>query len=161
MMYDVVYLESRNGNVAAIDTFDSYDSAYYYAAMECEWEYYAPGESYVLAIQPHYTFVNLTPHEIRVIGAGPSGSDVIIPASGTVARCESKRTVMGYVNSIPINRTVMGEVYGLPEAVEGVIYLVSRPVAEAAADREDLLIPDESVRNEKGVIIGCKALAHI
>ena len=161
MKYDVLYIDSFKGGVVAVDTFDSYNAAYYYAALEQEWEYYAPGESYVLAIQPHYSFVNLTPHEIRVIGAGPNGADVIIPASGEVARCESSRTVMGYVNNIPVNRTVMGEVQGLPEAVEGVIYITSKIVAEAVPDREDVLIVDETVRDESGRIIGCKAFAHI
>ena len=161
MKYDVLYIDSFKGGVCAIDTFDSYDAAYYYAALEQEWEYYAPNESYVLAIQPHYTFVNLTPHEIRVIGAGPNGADVIIPTSGTVARCESKRTVMSSVNGIPVNRTVMGEVQGLPAPIEGVVYIVSKIVAEAVPERDDVLIVDDTVRDESGRIVGCRAFAHI
>lgn len=44
---------------------------------------------------------------------------------------------------------------------EPVLFIVSRVVAEAAKDRDDLLIPDDVARDEEGRVIGCRALARI
>ena len=53
------------------------------------------------------------------------------------------------------------EVEGLPEPQENTIYIVSALVAGAAKDRDDLVIPNDIVRDDKGNIIGCKNLARI
>ena len=66
-----------------------------------------------------------------------------------------------YTYPIKINKVKMGKVVNLPAKKEGVLYLVSRQVAEACPERDDLVIVDEAVRNEKGEIIGAKALAKI
>ncbi len=105
--------------------------------------------------------INLTPHEVTVVG---SDGDVMmrIPASGKVARCNVTRTVIGKINGIPVTKNVMGEIEGLPEPSEDNIYIVSRVVAEAAkGKRDDLIIPDDAVRDDQGRIIGCKAFAII
>ncbi len=44
---------------------------------------------------------------------------------------------------------------------EPVFFIVSRVVAEAMRDRGDLLIPDDAIRDEKGRIVGCRALARV
>lgn len=61
---------------------------------------------------------------------------------------------------VPVNRTVTGEVEGLPEQTLDWL-VVSRQVAEARPDRGDLLIVDETVRDEQGRIIGARALASL
>lgn len=66
-----------------------------------------------------------------------------------------------YTYPININRVTVGKVYNLPEPRDGVLYLVSRQVAEACPQRQDLVIVDETIRNDKGQIIGAKSLARI
>jgi len=105
--------------------------------------------------------INLTPHEVTVVG---SNGDVLmkIPASGQVARCSVNRTIVGSLNGVPVARSVMGEVEGLPESSEGVYFIVSRVIAEAMkGKRDDLIIPDDSVRDAEGRIIGCKGFAVV
>jgi hypothetical protein len=103
--------------------------------------------------------VNLTPHEIKIVG---QDGEVIttIPPSGQVARVRTKQAVVEYVNDIPIVKTTFGDVEGLPEPRENIVYIVSSIVAQAVPHREDVIAPDTSpqgvVRDEKGQIIGVK-----
>lgn len=108
---------------------------------------------------PECTIVNLTPHTITVLREG--AEPIEYPPSGMVARCATQRRMVGTLNGIPINRTGFGEVSGLPEPAPGVYYLVSALVAQALPQRDDLLIPDDTVRDEEGRIIGCRAFARI
>lgn len=110
--------------------------------------------------------VNLTPHAIHLMPAGSDGPVVEIPPSGTVARCTTRRIQVGTVEingvSIPINHTEFGEVTGLPEPQEDVYYIVSSLVAQAVRwERDDVLIVDDTVRDDEGRIIGARALAEI
>ena len=64
--------------------------------------------------------------------------------------------------SIKINSTSFGEVDGLPEPQEGTIFIVSALVAQALKGaRDDLVVPDDTVRDDRGVIIGCKSFARV
>lgn len=100
-------------------------------------------------------FINLTPHEVRII----TDNEVLaIPPSGTVARCEQTEEVVGEIEGVRVTQLVMGELVGLPPASEGVTYIVSHIVLQAAAQRHDLVKPGELVRNEAGDIIGCRSL---
>ena len=109
--------------------------------------------------------VNLTPHTINIMPAGPTGPVVTIPPSGQVARCTVDRvqadtiTVEGV--TIPVNRTQFGEVTGLPEPQPNTIYIVSAIVAQALPDRSDVFVVDDTVRDEQGRIVGARALAHV
>ena len=103
--------------------------------------------------------INLTPHEVKVLN---TDGEVVqsFPSEGVV-RCQVTRQQEGEVNGIPINRTVFGEVEGLPEPQDDVVYIVSAIVAQAAKDRGDLVIPDDAVRDEQGRIVGCRAFARV
>lgn len=101
--------------------------------------------------------INLTPHTINVVVSG--GNIIDIPVSGTVARCSQSNEIVGEVNGIPVTRQVFGEVVDLPEAKEGVAYIVSRLVASVCPERKDLLIPGPLVRDDEGHPIGCKGLS--
>ena len=105
--------------------------------------------------------VNCTPHAVTLMLK--DGSQVIIPASNNLARCESRRaTIYAFDNGVEVHRTEMGDVYGLPEPVEGTYYLVSLLVAnKLKGERDDLLVTDEAVRGEDGKIVGCKAFAIV
>lgn len=107
--------------------------------------------------------INLTPHAVNLHVKITSKVDaiVVIPSSGTVARCVVERQQVTTVAGIPVNRTVFGAVEGLPEPKEGVYYIVSSIVAQACPERHDLLIVDDTVRDEQGRIVGCRALATV
>ncbi|GIW55362.1 MAG: hypothetical protein KatS3mg082_1766 [Nitrospiraceae bacterium] len=85
-------------------------------------------------------FVNLTPHEVRV--ADQDGTVFLtIPPSGQVARVATTSVMVGEVDGIPIYRTALGDVTGLPEPQEGVTYVVSTLVAQVVS-RPDVVAPD-------------------
>lgn len=129
--------------------------------------------------------VNLTPHQINFIiryaleiGRNELGTpkyvteerSYSIPPSGVVARCKVDRQIIdsfiledvdGWDITVPVTSARFGEVEGLPEPEEGVIYIVSNMVAQAVPDREDVFFPDDIVRDEHGNVIGCRALGKI
>ena len=109
--------------------------------------------------------VNLTPHALNLMPAGPTGPVVTIPPSGQVARCATSRVQVGTVTvdgiAIPVNRTQFGAVTGLPDPQPDTIFVVSALVAQAVPDRPDVFIVDDAVRDEQGRIIGARALAHV
>ena len=84
--------------------------------------------------------VNLCPHALKVeVG----GVDTTFPPSGTVARVTMSPTTIGHLGGAPIVVNVAGPVTGLPESVDGVVYLVSGMVREALGSaRPDVLAPD-------------------
>ena len=109
--------------------------------------------------------VNLTPHGLSLMPAGPTGPVVTIPPSGLVARCEVNRiqiyTVTTNGISVPVNKTQFGTVSGLPDPQPDTIYIVSALVAQAVSNRPDVFMVDDAVRDEQGRIIGAKALAYV
>lgn len=105
------------------------------------------------------TILNATPHAVTLMNSENQVLRVFEP-SGICPRCSVSRQVIGDINGIPVNKSIFGEVVGLPEYEEGTIYIVSRVVAEASR-REDLYVVDDAVRDEAGRIIGCRALAII
>ena len=48
----------------------------------------------------------------------------------------------------------------LPEQQDGTFYIVSALVARVA-QREDFIIVDDTVRDDKGRIVGCQSFAHV
>ena len=107
--------------------------------------------------------INLTPHNINLI---TDKGGVVIKSSG-VARCSQEDILIGSVDggipSIPIYKTMYGEVIGLPDKeVEGTYYIVSLLVANALrGKRNDLLVVAKTIRNNEGQIVGCKGFARI
>lgn len=98
--------------------------------------------------------VNLTPHPINIIL--DDGSNITIDPSGVVPRCSAANTVIapGFTQS------VLGDVTGLPDKVDGVLLIVGALIRTALPDRDDLIGPDTSptgaVRNDQGQIIGVR-----
>ena len=110
--------------------------------------------------------INLTPHAIMMVN-GEGDTILTIEPSGNVARVTQSTeqlatvTVDGVV--IPVTQNTYGELVNLPEEKEGVALIVSAMVASAGEKlgRKDLFIPNETVRNDKGFIVGCKSLGKI
>ena len=109
------------------------------------------------------TIINLTPHAVNVIGNDNSVA-ITIPASGNVARCSQTIDIIGNITldsvDIPISSSSYGEVVDLPAPQVGVYYIVSRLVMSACPARQDLLCPNDLVRNDAGQVIGCRSLAN-
>ena len=107
--------------------------------------------------------INLTPHAVNVISDDNSIATTI-PASGNVARCSQTIDIVGALTLdsvvIPISASSYGEVVDLPDPQDGVYYIVSRLVMSACPARQDLLVPNDLVRNDAGQVIGCRSLAN-
>lgn len=92
----------------------------------------------------------------------------VIPPSGQTARIattpapagDGVATIDGV--DIPVSGVGYGQLAGLPEPVDGVLYVVPLLTALAApSDRTDLLVPHEQVRNGEGTVIGCASLGRV
>lgn len=111
---------------------------------------------------------NLTPHAVVFVDSEENPILTVEP-SGQVARVsahivsvDEKLVKSGEsLEKIPVTTTVFGSVEGLPEPEKGVIYLVSSMVAQRVPERTDVFIPNDSVRDERGSIIGCRSLGRI
>lgn len=101
-----------------------------------------------------YELRNFTPHPINLRGR-------MYPSQGIV-RCDVTSYPASPIDGIPVNRKQYGQVQGLPEPQDRVYYIVSTIVAAALrGTRDDLLVPDEIIRDALGNIIGCNALARL
>jgi hypothetical protein len=112
--------------------------------------------------------INLTPHEINIhveLGSAHLSRTLTIAPSGIVPRVGVSSRPVGYVLiddvQVPVTATTYGTVSDLPDQVLGNVYIVSRVVAEACRDRDDLLIPGEAVRDQGGRVIGCRGLCSL
>jgi hypothetical protein len=90
----------------------------------------------------------------------------VVPPSGTVARVEMEREHLFGLSiseeaAVPVFTTRAGQVTGLPDPKPGRYLLVSRQVAEALSGRGDLVVVDDTVRDDSGRIIGARALASL
>ena len=93
-------------------------------------------------------FVNCTPHPINL------NSGEVFPPSGNVARVSAG---FSDFDKDGVCRQTFGEVTGLPEKQEGVVYIVSGLVLAAiGGERSDVVAPatghPQCIRNEAGHI---------
>lgn len=105
--------------------------------------------------------INLTPHEIVVYRE--EKIFLSIPSSGFV-RANEVSKLAGNINGIPVKSVSYGAVQGMPEPVEGTIYVVSQITAAALKQQnrtEDIYIVTDAVRDEENKIIGCRSFAQI
>jgi len=128
-------------------------------------------------------WINLTPHEVTIIGGG---EPMVVPPSGTLARVAQTLTEVGTVRGVRIVRSTYGAVVGLPPQQHGcaycgaincecaagnegvcgcsgepeypATYIVSAMVRDAVPSRTDVFSPADFVRDAAGKIVGCKAL---
>ncbi|MEV6801924.1 hypothetical protein AB0M91_26785 [Micromonospora rifamycinica] len=117
-----------------------------------------PAERHVVA-----EVVNLTPHVVRLVG---SGVVVEVPPTAPAARLVLlPDRVDGAVRVgpllVPLKRTAASpQVSGVPDRRAGVLLIVARAVAEVLPARDDLVYPHDTVRDEHGVVVGCRSLAR-
>lgn len=108
------------------------------------------------------TILNLTPHVVRVFTSNGSVAEY---QTHKVVRAKQILSEDGYVDGVPVTRIEYGEPEGLPDVSSGVYYIVSAITALAAKacgrDTGDLLLTSDTVRDEHGDIIGCRAFSRV
>lgn len=104
------------------------------------------------------TFINCTPHPINLVGQ--DGSVNTLPKGEVVPRLSQSNKIVDVVDGVSITETQFGDIQDMPEPKDGVLYIVSRLVLSAAKGRNDLVVPNELVRDDNGNIVGCKSLAR-
>ena len=102
---------------------------------------------------------NFTPHNVVIVMN--ETTKIVIPSDGIARVTETKTATPSIdVDGVVIEtfKSSFGEVENLPPQEDGVMVIVSAMAADAAKDRNDLLVPGELVRDNDGNIIGCKSL---
>lgn len=105
-------------------------------------------------------FINLTANDITIFGK--NHTNVTIPKSGTVAYCKQQDNILdeACLNGciFPIGKRIYTEVGNVPAPKENVFYIVNLVVAQQLPERDDLLVPSNSIKDENGNIVGFKSL---
>lgn len=117
--------------------------------------------------------VNLTPHPITIHTAGAEFTIQPEPAPARLKETRLPSTPLAYETlggdpsghadltpqstAIPVDRVHLGHITGLPDPVDGTVFVVSRDVARAAR-RADVFSPGLLVRDEQGYPVGCQGL---
>jgi hypothetical protein len=104
---------------------------------------------------------NLTPHPINILDEEGNNIRTIAPdvEKENLPRLVEDVEKVGEVDGIPILRKTYGRCENLPARQEGIYLIVSGLIA-TAMKRNDLLVPN-TVRNEKGQIIGAASLSVV
>lgn len=104
-------------------------------------------------------YINITPHELKI--RRKDGSFMVVPTSGVVTRVAAKADVVDIVDGVELRATTFGDLVDLPEPKEGVIYIASLLVAQAAVKvgRRDVVSPGPLLRGEDGNPLGADGLA--
>ena len=106
----------------------------------------------------HPIILNFTPHPIHLLD---KDNNVIRTFNSMgVVRCEQRTESAGSISGVPLTRTKFGKVDDRKMKYDNcaIYYIVSRLVMQEL-DRDDLLVPNELVRDGKGHIIGCRSFA--
>jgi len=108
--------------------------------------------------------VNLTPHTLCLASATVAGELIEIEPSGMIARVDVTRELVKTIDTpggkVYIYSTVYTEVTGLPEPVDGTIYVVSGLVKSRVTGRRDVCAPADLIRDENGRVIGAAGLTQ-
>jgi hypothetical protein len=118
--------------------------------------------------------INLTPHDINIVD-GNNNPLLSLPPSGELARVNMETSTVTaicplcmqehvlecgcMVPRIPVVRSTPGPVKGLPDPVDGTILLFSRLVKSVVPERNDVMVPDDMVRDDQGRVMGCRRLS--
>lgn len=100
--------------------------------------------------------INLTPHALRIRvnsdnrDAIPDPSDIVLDPAPTPARVSVKTVQVGDVNGIPVVSSQYGDIVGLPDPIDGVVYVASMVVAQKAAldGRNDVVSPNTAPKQD-------------
>lgn len=107
--------------------------------------------------------VNHTPHTVVIVCE--DGRLWELPAVQPIPRYTEVRTHVGTVPGpdgarVAVTQTRLGDPVDVPPYLPGTLRIVSRMVAASLPGRQDLVCPDDLVRDEGGRVVGCRALAR-
>ena len=93
--------------------------------------------------------INVTPHVLRIRMnsdnrvAEPDMSDIVLEPSGAIARVSS-------INAVPVVKAEFGEIFGLPDPADDIIYVASMLAAQKAAldGRTDVISPNTAPKQD-------------
>lgn len=113
--------------------------------------------------KPDVAIENLTPHAVVLLTV--DGDPVTIRSAGPAPRVQIHREIGGTISTASgtfhVRRTVRtSDVTDLPVQRPQVVLIVSRIVAEACPHRDDLVFPDDAIRDAGGTIVGARALGR-
>jgi hypothetical protein len=109
----------------------------------------------------HMELINCTPHPINLLD-GDGNSIRTLLSSGIVVRIQTETVNVTEYLGVQIIGRRYTSVSGLPAPKYETYYIVSLPIASHLKDiREDLLVPNDLVRDEKGTVIGCRNFAKV
>ena len=147
------------------DTIDLMDIADIYDGGEDigedvgeEW-YFSKYDLWVDKLRILKKLINLTPHAVNLYK-----KDVLVETiepSGIVPRLKEIEVQIDDLNGFPLMKKFFGEPEDMPEPQENTIYIVSALLAGQLKHRSDVVIPNDTIRNDKGQIIGCRGFAKI
>jgi len=103
--------------------------------------------------------VNMTPHDVVVLNSDNTVL-MVLPKTDSTVRLSVNTVECEPLGKVPTSKTVFGDAVGLPDFEENTYYVVSQLVKSALPHREDLLVPADVVRDEKGLILGCRSLGR-
>lgn len=105
--------------------------------------------------------INLTPHSITIVDENNTPI-LVLPKADVPARVSCSIVATGEtINGIPVTANSYSDIENLPAPAEDTVYVVSSIVANRCKDRNDVFVPNESVRNDAGIIIGCRSLGRV
>ena len=99
---------------------------------------------------------NLTPHTINLL---VGDKFVEYPPDGPAPRVSEHHVEIEGDFPFKAVKVEYGDIVDLPDPEEGTILVVSKMCADARPKRRDLWYPAKLLRDDKGVITGCEALA--
>lgn len=85
----------------------------------------------------------------------------VYPAAKEPARATFVQRPTGRASGILIYRWFPDEIVNLPEPKPYTYYIVSKMVAQACPEREDLIFPGTVVRNGSGDVVGCIGFSRV
>jgi hypothetical protein len=109
------------------------------------------------------TLVNLTDHDITIHSADNNGRTLTIPSSGRVSRIGRQHDAIKTIERdgvlVALEWGHQGMQGPLPMPERDTFYIVSLAVALTCPLRTDLLTPIDTLTDDRGRVIGCRALA--
>ena len=102
---------------------------------------------------------NATPHEVTLRAV--DGSLIRLPAAEAPARVHLERLDRGVVCGVKIVVPVVVGVNNLPARRDDTLIVVSKIVADALPERQDLVVPDLIEYDESGAVVAAGALARL
>jgi len=108
--------------------------------------------------------INLTPQVVNVLDRTSGDLLATFQKSDKPARVSQTVKNTGTFAGVPLTSNVFGDVHDLPENEDldqsstSVLFIVSMMVKLACPERNDLVSPNELVRDAEGNILGCNSL---